>query len=89
VKSQFHPSRKIFNFRGKELEKQNSVTEPNNGEERPSLTQRLRPSLQGLVQDILGPASLLDETLGGKPIFPKNEFEPEEELLETEQSDHN
>ncbi|MGE5581951.1 MAG: hypothetical protein ACM3X9_05365 [Bacillota bacterium] len=54
--------------------------------EKESFINRKRPALEGLIEDILGPASVLDQTLGGKPVFPveENEFEPEADLVEEE-----
>ena len=49
-----------------------------------SFINRKRPAFEGLVHDIIGPSSLLDQALGGKPVFPneENELEPDDSLLE-------
>ena len=44
-----------------------------------SFVNRKRPAMEGIVQHLIGPTTLLDQVIGGKPYFPKqeNEFEPD------------
>jgi hypothetical protein len=55
--------------------------------EHESFINRKRPALEGLVQDILGPTSILDQALWGKPVFPdqEHEFESDVGLLKKEE----
>jgi hypothetical protein len=45
--------------------------------EHESFINRKRPAMEGLVQHLIGPAALLDQTLAGKPIIPNAEDELE------------
>jgi hypothetical protein len=57
--------------------------------EHESFINRKRPALEGLVQHIIGPTTILDQALGGKPVFPnqENELEPDASLLKEEDSE--
>lgn len=55
-----------------------------------SFINRKRPAMEGLVQHLIGPTTIMDQVLGGKPVFPeqKNEFEPDaNEIQKQEKSE--
>ena len=39
--------------------------------------------MEGLVQHLIGPTTLMDQVIGGKPDFPtrENEYEPDADLI--------
>ncbi len=41
----------------------------------------------GIVQHLIGPTTLLDQVIGGKPVFPskENEFEPDAEVIQNKE----
>jgi hypothetical protein len=46
--------------------------------------------MEGLIEHLIGPTTLMDQVMGGKPDFPsrKNEFEPDaDKLLKQEKSE--
>ena len=55
--------------------------------EHDSFINRKRPAMEGLIEDLLGPAALMDQVMGGKPDFPtrENEFEPDAEKLQKQE----
>lgn len=55
--------------------------------EHESFINRKRPAMEGLIQHIIGPTTLLDQALGGKPAFPeqKNEFEPDADEIQKQE----
>lgn len=52
-----------------------------------SFTNRKRPAMEGIVQHLIGPTTLLDQVIGGKPVFPskENEFEPDAEVIQNKE----
>jgi hypothetical protein len=60
------------------LEDQDSVHE--------SFINRKRPAMEGLVQHLIGPTTLMDQVLGGKLIIPdQNEFEPNADIIKNQE----
>ncbi|HBF37340.1 MAG TPA: hypothetical protein DDW50_08460 [Firmicutes bacterium] len=58
--------------------------------EHESFINRKRPAMEGLIEHLIGPTTLMDQVMGGKPDFPsrKNEFEPDaDKLLKQEKSE--
>lgn len=58
--------------------------------EHESFIDRKRPAMEGLVQHLIGPTTLMDQVMGGKPDFPtrENEFEPDiDAILEHKQTE--
>ena len=51
--------------------------------EHESFINRKRPAMEGLVQHLIGPTTLMDQVIGGKPDFPtrENEYEPDADLI--------
>ncbi len=55
-------------------------------EESGSFIDRKRPAMEGLIQDLLGPVSRLDEIVLGKPV-PSESAIMEETIQEAEQEE--
>ena len=43
--------------------------------------------MEGIVQDLIGPTTLLDQVIGGKPVFlsKENEFEPDDKVVQNKE----
>ncbi len=52
-----------------------------------SFINRKRPAMEGIVQDLIGPTTLLDQVIGGKPVFlsKENEFEPDDKVVQNKE----
>ena len=52
-----------------------------------SFINRKRPAMEGIVEHLIGPTTLLDQVIGGKPVFSskENEFEPDAEVIQNKE----